>query len=78
MLKTTTMRKISLITLCILGMTFSIINTPLARAQSTVGCEYLGQDEWQCHNYLCPSECVVFVCPNSNPNIPIPEVDQTC
>ncbi|WP_139316543.1 hypothetical protein [Algoriphagus marinus] len=66
-------------TIGILGMTlFNIVLAPTANAQSTVGCEYLGKDEWNCHNYFCPSGCVVFVCPNSNPNLPYPETDQTC
>jgi hypothetical protein len=59
-------------------MIFSILTPSLAIAQSTVGCEYLGQDEWQCYNYYCPSGCVVFVCPNTNPDNPIPDLGQTC
>lgn len=48
------------------------------KGQSTVGCEHIGVDRWVCNNYYCPSGCVLFVCPNSDPIGPPFEVDQTC
>jgi len=72
------MKKFMILTIALLSIAVVNLSTiQPVKGQSTVGCEHIGGDRWGCNNYYCPSGCVVFICPNSDPEGP-PEVDQTC
>lgn len=62
------MKKTMILALAILGMVLGSLGTT-QQARAAEDCEFVGSDQYDCETYLCPSGCVIVVCPEQEASL---------
>ena len=54
------MRKMMILTLAVLG------KAGFSQTVNAERCAFIGEDQYECATYLCPSGCVIVACPEED------------
>ncbi|MCE7055153.1 hypothetical protein LZF95_10745 [Algoriphagus sp. AGSA1] len=57
------MKKMMILTLAVLGM------VGFSQTVTAEKCELIGEDQYDCATYLCPSGCVIVACPDEDADL---------